>query len=61
MIVTHKSKGKFQQKWEGLFVVESVYSNGAYQLGKPNNKVLMVSINSKFLKKYTILMKFLLA
>ena len=27
MVMTHKTKGKFQPKWEGPFVVESVYSN----------------------------------
>ena len=32
MVMTHKTKGKFQPKWEGPFVVESVYSNGAYRL-----------------------------
>lgn len=32
MIITHKSKGKFDEKWEGPFIVEAVYSNGAYSL-----------------------------
>ena len=32
MVMTYKTKGKFQGKWEGPFVVESVYSNGAYRL-----------------------------
>jgi len=35
MVMTHKTKGKFQPKWEGPFVVESVYSNGAYCLYNP--------------------------
>ena len=26
LVMTHKTKGKFQPKWEGPFVVESVYS-----------------------------------
>jgi len=26
MVMTHKTKQKFQPKWEGPFVVESVYS-----------------------------------
>jgi len=30
MVMTHETKGKFQPKWEGPFIVESVYSNGAY-------------------------------
>ena len=32
MVMIHKTKGKFQPKWEGPFVVKSVYSNGAYRL-----------------------------
>ena len=32
MIITHKSKGKFIEKWEGPFVIDSVYSNSSYNL-----------------------------
>jgi len=35
MVMTHKTKGNFQRKWEGLFMVESVYSNGANCLINP--------------------------
>ena len=28
-VMTHKMKEKFQPKWKGPFVIESVYSNGA--------------------------------
>jgi len=52
MVMTHKTKGKFNPKWEILFVVEIVYSNGAYRLTNPNGDTLMMSINSKYLKKY---------
>jgi len=52
MVMTHKSKGKFQRKWEGSFLVETVYSNGAYRLSNPNGDMLMMLINGKFLKKY---------
>jgi len=52
MIMTHKTKGKFQPKWEGPFVIESVYSNGAYRLTNEKGELLMMSINGKFLKKY---------
>ena len=31
IVMTNKMKEKFQPKWEGPFVVELVYSNGAYQ------------------------------
>ena len=52
MVMTHKTKGKFQPKWEGPFVVESVYSNGAYRQINPEGDILMMPINGKFLKKY---------
>ena len=52
MVMTHKAKGKFNPKWEGPFVVEKVLSNRVYRLINPNNDMLMMSINEKFLKKY---------
>ena len=52
MVMTHNIKEKFQPKWEGPFVVESVYSNGAYRLITPDGDTLMISINGSFLKKY---------
>jgi hypothetical protein len=30
IIVTHKTKGKFEPKWEGPFIIEQVYDGGAY-------------------------------
>jgi len=51
MIMTHKTKGKFSPKWEGLFVIETVYSNGAYRLMTPDGDLLMMPINGKFLKE----------
>jgi len=50
--MTHKMKEKFQPKWEGPFVVESVYLNGAYRLINSEGDILMMPINGKFLKKY---------
>ena len=52
MVMTHKTKGKFQPKWEGPFIVETVYSNGAYRLANQKGETLMMPINGKFLKKY---------
>jgi len=51
MAMTYKTKGKFQPKWEGPFVVELVYSNGAYHLINPEDNTPMMPINGKFLKK----------
>jgi len=52
MVMTHKTKEKFQPKWEGPYVVESVYSNGAYCLITPDGDTLMMLINGRFLKNY---------
>ena len=52
MVMMHKTKEKFQPKWEGPFVVESVYSNGTYCLIIPERVILMMPINGKTLKKY---------
>jgi len=52
MVMTHKIKYKFQLKWEGSFVIEIIYSNGAYHLATLDGDILMMPINGKFLKKY---------
>ena len=52
MVMTHKIKNKFQLKWEGPNIVETVYSNGAYRLTNPNGDTFMMLLNGKFLKKY---------
>ena len=52
MVMTHKIKGKFQPKWEGLFEIETIYSNGAYRLATLDGDILMMAVNGKFLKKY---------
>lgn len=28
----YKDKGKFEPKWEGPYVIDKVYSNGAYAI-----------------------------
>ena len=52
MVMTHKTKVKFKPKWEGPFMIETVYSSEAYRLANPNGDTLMMLINDKFLKKY---------
>ncbi|KAG2546243.1 hypothetical protein PVAP13_9KG043229 [Panicum virgatum] len=32
IVVTHKTKGKFEPKWEGPYIIEQAYDGGAYQL-----------------------------
>lgn len=50
MIITHKSKGEFDEKWEGPFIVDTVYSNGAYSLITQDGDRYLNPINGKFLK-----------
>jgi len=52
MVMIHNTKGKLQPKWEGPFMIETVYSNGAYRLGTPSGDIFMMLVNSKLLKKY---------
>src|SRR3954466_15984326 len=52
METAHKSRGKFQPKWKGPFIVETVYSNGAYRLITMEGNIVMMPINEKYLKKY---------
>jgi hypothetical protein len=52
IIVTHKTRGKFEPKWEGPYVIEKVYDGGAYQLIDQDSKRPMPPINGRFLKKY---------
>lgn len=47
----HMIKGKFQAKWVETFVVEFVYSSGAYRLTNAHGDTIMMPINGKFLNK----------
>jgi len=51
IIITHKIRGKFTSKWEGLYVVYEVYINGAYKI-IDGEGFQLVPINGKFLKRY---------
>ena len=52
MVFAHKSKSKFKPKWEGPFVIDKVFSNGAYALLNMEGDRCMLPINGKFLKRY---------
>jgi hypothetical protein len=52
IVVTHKTKGKFEPKWEGPYAIEQVYDGGAYQLVDSQGSRPMPPINGRFLKKY---------
>lgn len=49
--MTHKTRGKFEPKWEGPFVVETIYLNGESHLINQDSDRMIISINGKFLKK----------
>ena len=49
IITTHRTSNKFTSKWDGLYVVQEVYTNGAYKL-IDNDGVRIGPINGKFLK-----------
>jgi hypothetical protein len=55
IVVTHKTKGKFEPKCEGPYAIEQVYQGGAYQLVDPQGSRSMPPINERFLKKYFFL------
>ena len=52
MILTHKSKGKFEPKWEGPDVIDKIYSNGAYAVLTLEGERCMMLVNGKFLNRY---------
>jgi hypothetical protein len=52
IIITHKTKGKFEPKWEGPLIIEQVYDGGAYQLVDHQSLRPMPPVNGRYLKKY---------
>ena len=51
IITTHRTRNKFLSKWDGLYVVQEVYTNGAYKLVVEDG-LRIDPINGKFLKCY---------
>ena len=51
IITTHKIGNKFTSKWDGPYVVQEVYTNGAYKI-ITIDKLRIDPINGKFLKRY---------
>ncbi|KAG9447255.1 hypothetical protein H6P81_013383 [Aristolochia fimbriata] len=51
MLFTSKTGGKFAPKWEGPYVVQEAYTNGAYKLVTANGSELPIT-NGKFLKRF---------
>ena len=51
IITTHHTSNKFTSKWDEPYVVQEVYTNGAYKL-IDNDGVRIGPINGKFLKRF---------
>jgi hypothetical protein len=51
IITSHKTRSKFVSKWDGPYVVQEVYTNGAYKIVDEDG-VHVGPINGKFLKRY---------
>ena len=51
IITTHKTRSKFTSKWDGPYVVQEVYTNGAYKIVTEDG-LRIDPINGKFLKRY---------
>ena len=51
IITTHRTGNKFTSKWDGPYVVQEVYSNGAYKIVAKDG-LRIGPINGKFLKRY---------
>ncbi|KAG9444917.1 hypothetical protein H6P81_016257 [Aristolochia fimbriata] len=51
MLFTSKTRGKFAPKWEGPYVVQEAYTNGAYKLVTASGSELPIT-NGKFLKRF---------
>ena len=57
IIVTRKSKAKFEPKWEGPYVVTKVFTKGAYELSNADGDCIYPCVNGKFVKKVLRLLK----
>ncbi|KMT11469.1 hypothetical protein BVRB_5g107940 [Beta vulgaris subsp. vulgaris] len=51
IIVSRKTGSKFDSKWDGPYVVQEVYTNGAYKIVDADG-LRIGPINGKFLKRY---------
>ena len=49
--ISHKIGNKFTSKWDGPYVVQEVYTNGAYKI-VDRDGLRVGPINAKFLKRY---------
>ncbi|KAM2645650.1 hypothetical protein EV1_019174 [Malus domestica] len=51
IITTHKTKSKFTSKWDRPYIIQEVYTNGAYLI-MAEDGLKIGPINGRFLKRY---------
>lgn len=51
IIITRKTGGKFQPKWDGPYLVTHAFTNGAYKIVDKDG-LQIGPINGKFLKRF---------
>ncbi|XP_070055013.1 uncharacterized protein [Nicotiana tomentosiformis] len=51
IIISHQSGGKFSAKWDEPYIVQEVYSSGAYKI-IDSEGLWIIPMNGKFMKKY---------
>ncbi|KAM0988761.1 hypothetical protein ACFX2A_012885 [Malus domestica] len=51
IIITHKTKSKFTSKWDGPYVIQKVYTIGAYLIMVEDGLKIGI-INGRLLKRY---------
>ncbi|XP_068344169.1 uncharacterized protein [Pyrus communis] len=51
IVTTHKTKSKFTSKWDGPYVIQEIYTNGAYLI-MAEDGLKIGPINGRFLKCY---------
>ena len=52
IVINRKTQGKFESKWEGLYVVTKVFPKGAYELSNHDGQIVYACVNGTFVKKF---------
>ena len=52
MIVTHKSRGKFDEKWEGPFIIAKILKPGTYKLDNSQGEDYNNAWNIRQLRRF---------
>ena len=52
IVINCKTKGKFESKWEGPYVITNVFPKVAYKLSTHDRQIVYTCVNDKFVKKF---------